>query len=303
MTPKGYSLADLQLFLRAADSGSFSTAARQLLITPAAASAAIKRLEAALQVRLFERSTRALRLTPEGEQFRDSCEQAFAALADGEARIAAGRGLSGDVHLAAPSDLARTVLSPWLDEFLRLHPAVRLVLHVSDGLHDLLRDKVDLALRYGALQDARLVARRLYQARQLVCAAPAYLAARGEPRTPQELARHNCLSFYSGGRQRTAWTFYEGKKAIAVPIRGDRCADDSALVRQWAVEGAGIVCKSALDLADDLRQGRLVALLAGYRCEAAPLNAVYLGSKYLPQRVRGLLDFLVGKFEAVAAGE
>ncbi|WP_035056232.1 LysR family transcriptional regulator [Andreprevotia chitinilytica] len=297
-----YSLTDLQLFLRAADTGNFSTAARQLQITPAAASAAIKRLEQALEARLFERSTRSLRLTAEGALFRDYCERALGILTDGEAQIRVGRaGLAGDIHLAAPSDLARSVLTPWLDEFLRLHPQVRVVLHVSDALHDLLRDTVDLALRYGELQDSRLVARRLCDSRQIACASPAYLQKHGTPLTPSDLEHHNCLSFYTGGRQNTAWTFYEGKKAIVVNVRGDRCADDSAIVRQWAIEGAGVVYKSSLDVAHDIEQQRLVPLLENYQGEAALLNVVYPGARYLPLRVRRLLDFLIGKFEVAAS--
>ncbi|KAF0814498.1 HTH-type transcriptional regulator DmlR [Andreprevotia sp. IGB-42] len=292
-----YTLNDLQLFIRAANSGNFSSAARQLQLTPAAASAAIKRLELALQVRLFERSTRSLRLTAAGALFRDHCERALAVLAEGEAQLQAGQQqLAGDIHLAAPSDLTRAVLSPWLDEFLALHPQLRVVLHVSDALHDLLRDTVDLALRYGDMQDTGLVARKLCGSRQIACAAPAYIARHGSPANPAELAGHNCLTFYTGGRPATAWTFSDGKKAITVPVSGNRCADDSALVRQWALEGAGIVYKSALDVAPDIAAGRLLALLPGYLGDAVSLFAVYPGAKHLPLRVRALLDFLIGRF-------
>lgn len=292
-----YTLADLHLFLRAADCSNLSAAARQLGMTPAAASATLKRLEQQLQVRLFERSTRSLRLTAEGAVFRDSCEKALGMLADGEALMHQGkRALAGDVHLAAPADLARAKLRPWLDEFQERHPAIRLVLHVSDSLHDLLRDTVDLALRYGEVQDQRLIARRLHDGRRIACAAPAYLERRGRPHSPQDLAGHNCLCFFISGRPDRLWTFERGEETVSVQVDGDRSCDDSSLARQWALEGRGIVCKARIDLEADLDAGRLVPLFDGWTGEASPLHAVYLGGKYMPLRVRALLDFLLARF-------
>lgn len=296
-----YHLADLQLFVRIAATGSFSAAARQLAQTPAAASAAIKRLEQALEVRLFERSTRSLRLTAEGRVFRAHCEQALAMLAEGEAQVRVEkRGLAGEIHLAAPSDLARTVLNPWLDEFLRAHPGVGLVLHVADAVHDLLRDTVDLALRYGVANDARLVARTLHTCPQMAVAAPSYLQGRSLPATPQALAEHNCLRFFVGGQPQGHWTFLDAQgQSVTVRVAGDRCTDDSALARQWALEGAGILYKAELDLAQDLAAQRLQRLLPDFCGEPVVLSAVYLDGRQLPLRVRRLLDFLSAKFAAL----
>ncbi len=296
-----YLLTDLHLFLRAADAGSLSAAARQLSMTPAAASASLKRLEQALEVRLFERSTRSLRLTPEGGVFREYCERALGVLADGEAQVRADRQApAGTVHLAVPSDFARGTLSVWLDDFVRMYPQIRLVLHVGDAVHDLLRDTVDLAVRYGDLHDSRLVARRLSNVEQLVCASPAYLAAQGEPMEPADLADHNCLTFFVGGKPKTLWTLFRDGKPVRVKVSGDRSADDSSLVHQWSVDGVGVICKSALDVTPDLQAGRLKALFPGYQGEVVPLNAVYLGGKYLPLRVRTLLDYLIARFEELA---
>lgn len=296
-----YLLTDLQLFLRAADAGSLSAAARQLSMTPAAASASLKRLERALEARLFERSTRSLRLTPEGSVFRDYCERALGVLADGEAQVRADRQApAGTVHLAVPSDFARGTLSVWLNEFVHLHPQMQLVLHVGDVVHDLLRDTVDLAVRYGDLHDSRMVARRLSNVEQIACASPTYLAERGAPEEPADLAHHNCLTFFVGGKLKTLWTFHRDGKAVRVKVSGDRSADDSSLVHQWSVEGAGVICKSALDVTPDLQAGRLKALFPHYQGEIVPLNVVYLGGKYLPLRVRTMLDYLIARFEQLA---
>ncbi len=294
-------ISDLRLFVRAAQAGSFSEAARQLHLTPGAASAVVKRLETWLGTRLFERSTRELRLTPEGEAFRASCERALAELAEGEAVVRArGGGLSGTVQLALPSDLARGLLNRWLAEFMRLHPRIHLVVRLSDGVHDLLRDAVDLALRYGSLPDSRLVARPLCETRRIVCASPDYLRRHGTPQRPQDLAAHNCLCYFVGGRLDKRWRFAGPAGPVELCVQGDRSSDDSALAKQWAIEGAGLICKSDLDLADELAGGRLVRVLADWPGERVPLHALRCGPAPAPQRVRVLLDFLVERFQAHA---
>jgi DNA-binding transcriptional LysR family regulator len=177
------------------------------------------------------------------------------------------------VRLAAPTDLARSVLGPWLDEFQALHPDIELALHLSDGVQDLVGDALDLALRYGHLPDSGLVARKLCETRRITCAAPAYLARRGTPRTPEDLAGHNCLTFRVGGRNDATWHFVAPDgRACKVRVRGDRRSDDSALVKLWAVEGRGIVNKSDIDLEDELAGGRLVRLLADHAGPRRPLE-------------------------------
>jgi len=147
-------VSDLQVLLHTASGGSLTAAARALGITPAAASATLKRLETQLGTRLFERSTRAMRLTPPGQILLEYAQRAFELLAEGESQLDAERGaLVGTVRVSAPSDLTRTALMPMFDEFLRLHPGVKLALNVGDRVLDVLRDEVDLAIRYGELSD------------------------------------------------------------------------------------------------------------------------------------------------------
>lgn len=295
--PGDLQLNQLQLFLRLADAGSLSAAARQLQLTPAAASASLKRLEAALRVRLVERSTRSLRLTAEGELLREHAQRSLGALDDALALLGAQRErLEGEIHLAAPSDLGRTVLGPMLDDFLARHPGLRLALHLSDAMHDLRRERVDVALRYGVLRDSGLVARHLHTTTRVPVAAPAYLAAHGTPAHPSELERHNCLVLNPGGRPALTWSFARG---VQVRVQGNRRADDGALVRQWALEGRGIALKARLDVREDLRAGRLVELLPGWAGESLPLQAILPDNRHVSLRVRRLVDELAARFAAI----
>lgn len=291
-------LIELELFVRAADSGSFSTAARALDLSPAAASAAIKRLEAELQVRLFVRSTRSLRLTPDGERFLQHCRVGLQALADGEQALRGeGSLLRGSLQLSIPSDLGRGLLLPWLDDFLAQHPALRLRVQVSDRLADVYREPVDLALRYGAPADSALVALPLLpQNRRVACAAPGYLARHGRPRHPRELRGHNCLRFMLGDEVHARWRFHGEGGDCDVVVDGDRISDDGDAVRRWAVAGRGIAYKSWLDVCGDVQAGRLEVLLREWRGELAPLSLLCADRRLLSSAVQALREFLVARF-------
>lgn len=295
--PNDLQLSQLQLFVRLADAGTLSAAARQLNLTPAAASAALKRLEAALKVRLVERSTRSMRLTPEGELLREHAERALGVLDDARSLLGAQRErLEGEVHLAAPSDLGRTVLSPLLDGFLVRHPGLSIALHVSDVRHDLLRERVDIAVRYGELRDSTLVARSLCTTLSTLVASPDYVARHGAPQHPDELAQHNCLTLHRSERPHLMWAFVRDGHEHTVRVQGNRRADDGALVREWAVQGLGIAQKARLDVLADLRAGRLVELMPQWQGQRYPLHAIVPTQRHLPLRVRRLLDELVLQF-------
>ncbi|MDM0012230.1 LysR substrate-binding domain-containing protein [Variovorax sp. J22P168] len=294
-------VADLRVLVHTARGGTLTAAAAALGITPAAASATLKRLEAQLGTRLFERSTRAMRLTPQGQTLLDYAVRAFDLLAEGESMVLADRGaLVGSVRLAAPSDLTRVALLPWLDEFLDRHPGLQLSLSVGDRPLDVTRDEVDVALRYGPLADSRLVARRLADSRPTLCAAPAYLQRHGAPATPHDLLQHNCLTFHQRGRRHRLWRFARLGHWTEVRVDGDRVADDASLAREWALAGRGITLKSALDLERDIAAGHLVRLLPEWETEPYPLHALLPSGRFVPARVRALVDFLALKFDAPA---
>ena len=267
-------LDDLQVFVRTAERGSLSAAARELEVSPAVASAALKRLEGALQARLFARSTRSLRLTAEGELFLGHARASLQSLEEGRQRLAGGRSeVAGTLQVSAPSDLGRNVLLPWFDAFQAQHPRLHLRLLISDRQADLYRQPVDVAIRLGLPPDSSLVALPLAaDNRRVLCGAPAYFARHGKPQRPEELARHNCLLYMLGGRVHERWSFSDGEREQVVEVGGDRVCDDADVVRRWAVAGRGLVYKSWLDVAADVRAGRLEVALPEYLGEAAPLN-------------------------------
>ena len=218
---------DLQLFVTTADLGNLSAAARRLDISPAVASAALKRLEQQLEARLFSRSTRSLRLTPEGELFLGHARLALQSLDDGRQQLAGSKvGISGPLQLSAPSDFGRNTLLLWLDEFQQAHPQVQLRLLLGDRVADLFREPVDIALRYGAPEDSSLVALPVAAAnRRVLCAAPQYLQRYGAPQTVDELSEHNCLLYMLGGRLHDRWRFSDG--AVAACSRRDGRQDNA----------------------------------------------------------------------------
>jgi DNA-binding transcriptional LysR family regulator len=291
-------LSDLHLFVRAAQASSLSEAARALDMTPAAASAAIKRLEAELGAPLFVRSTRHLRLSPEGELFLDDCRTGLDILEQARDRLAAGHEtVSGNVGLSLPSDLGRNVVLPWLHEFQARHPQIQLRLFVSDRVLDVMRFPIDLALRYGDPPDSSLVSLAVAPLNtRALCAAPSYLARHGTPLSPRELVRHNCLSFMLSDRSHDHWTFIRGSEIVEMDVRGGFQCDDGDTVRRLAVMGKGIVYKSYLDVAADLRSGALVQLCPDWQTEAAALNLICPGRRHLRPAMRLLHSFLVEQF-------
>ncbi|MCG4454487.1 MULTISPECIES: LysR family transcriptional regulator [unclassified Pseudomonas] len=294
---------DLQVFVRTAELGSLSAAARVLDISPAVASAALKRLEQHLQAHLLVRSTRSLRLTPEGEAFLVHARLALQSLDDGRQQLAGSKvGISGLLQLSAPSDFGRNILLPWLDEFQLAHPQLQLRLLLGDRVTDLFREPVDIALRYGAPEDSSLVALPVAAGnRRVLCAAPGYLARHGEPRSVEALAEHNCLLYMLGGRVHERWRFHTGKREQSLTVGGDRVSDDADVVRRWAVAGAGLVYKSWLDVAGDVQAGRLKVLLPGWQGEATPLNLICAHRAQLSKPVHLLREFVQVRCAALLA--
>ncbi|MCO3674937.1 LysR family transcriptional regulator [Pseudomonas aeruginosa] len=294
---------DLQVFVHTSDSGSLSAAARQLEISPAVASAALKRLESELEVRLFARSTRSLRLTPEGDAFLLHARASLRSLEEGRRLLQGGKDqIAGVLQLSAPSDFGRNLLLPWLDEFQARYPQLSLRLLLGDRVTDLYRQPVDVAIRYGAPADSSLVALPLApDNRRVLCAAPGYLAERGEPRQPDDLREHNCLLYQLGGRVHDRWAFQRGRRSLTLTVAGDRVCDDADVVRRWALAGKGLVYKSWLDVAEDVRAGRLRLLLPEWQGEATQMNLLCTHRAQLTRPVTLLRAFVRERCDALLA--
>lgn len=289
---------DLQVFVHTSDSGSLSAAARQLEISPAVASAALKRLESELEVRLFARSTRSLRLTPEGDAFLLHARASLRSLEEGRRLLQGGKDqIAGVLQLSAPSDFGRNLLLPWLDEFQARYPQLSLRLLLGDRVTDLYRQPVDVAIRYGAPADSGLVARPLLVLEHVLCAAPAYLGQHGQPLRPEALREHECIRFSLSGHA-DRWTFRKGRECIAVPIAGRYRVSSSLAVRDALLAGFGLSLIPRLYIQAELAEGRLVELLAGWKADETAIHAVY-PSRQLAGKTRVFLDFLT---ETMAQG-
>jgi DNA-binding transcriptional LysR family regulator len=285
---------DLSLFVRTSALGSFSNAAREVDLLPGQVAAAIKRLERELDIRLFARSTRSLRLTAEGEQYLPTAQAVLDVLKDGREKLhRESAELQGTLQVAAPSDLGRNVLLGWLTEFRRDNPALNLRLFLSDQVADLFRDPVDVALRYGMIEDANYIAMPLASwNRRVLVASPDYLARHGRPQTPEDLLRHACLLYTLGGRIYDKWRV--GARVLSVS--GSLFCDDADIARRWAVAGEGITYKSWLDVSQDVRAGRLEVLLPDYPSEPTPLNLVCPHRKQFSPAVQQLHSMLRNRF-------
>ncbi len=296
-------LGDIRLFVEAAQLGSLSAAGRKLGLTPAAASARLQKLEGGLKTRLFERTTRQLRLTDEGRLYLNCCRQALRALDDAEALLQAGRNaVRGKVRISATSDFGRNLLMQWLDAFNALYPDVSFALTLSDSLSNLVQEDIDLAIRFGVPQDSALAARPLAPNRRVLCASPAYLAKHGEPRDPHDLARFDCIVLGTASGPINEWRFTRGDEVqrYTVPLDTARETNDGAIAREWALRGYGIVVKSMWDVEADLRADSLRVLLPDWRYPDAPLHALYHRNRFMAPRVRVLLDFLATRFAQVS---
>ena len=289
-------LDDLTVFVRTADQGSLSAAARSLEISPALASAALKRLEGELGLRLFARTTRSLRLTDESERYLVHAREALRLLKEGHDTLMQAKEVpGGTLKIAMPSDLGRNILLYWLDKFQALYPGVHYQISVSDRQADMYRQPVDIAIRYGKQEDSSLIAMPIApDNRRVLVASPDYIRKHGRLASLDELQRHNCLCYALDEVIHNNWTFHPAgsKKPVTVAVRGNRCADDADLVRRWAVAGLGVAYKSRLDVSGDLRAGRLMVLMPDVAGEPTPLHMVCMHRSQVSATVLTLRDFL-----------
>lgn len=299
------SLQDLEIFVRTVDTGSLSATARTLDITPAAASAALKRLEHELGAELFVRSTRSLRLSPQGEMFLQQCKPALLALQQAKLTLSSGlRAIEGVLKLSMPSDLGRNVLLPLLEVFLQQYPNVHLRLQLSDRLANVYSEPVDAAIRYGTPPDSNLVALSLApHVRRVLCASPKYIKQRGAPQSPHELSDRDCLCFMFGDEVHDRWRFTRGNEPeLTVRVHATHVCNDGDVVRRWALSGRGIAYKAQLDVAEDLMAGRLRALCTDWQTESSPLYLVVPSRSQYSTLLRCLHDFLKQHFATNESG-
>ncbi|MCA9634693.1 MAG: LysR family transcriptional regulator [Myxococcales bacterium] len=281
-------------FVHAAEERSFRRAAERLGVTPAAISKAVLRLEERLGVRLLERTTRQVRLTDEGALYLARCREAMAQVEAGRDAIARAQGVPrGSLTVSLPFVLGRALVRQ-LPRFTALYPGVDVHLRLSDRRTRLVDERIDVAIRVGELQDSGLIARRIMDTRWVTVGAPAYLARRGAPQRPDELHAHACLSFRSPRGKTIPWTFVGPDGAAeTLAVAGPVDTDQGELLLEGALAGLGLAQVFDFMLADHLRQGRLLEVLAPFAAAGPAIHAVYLPSQRQNQKIRAFLDFLI----------
>jgi DNA-binding transcriptional LysR family regulator len=298
-------IEDIRLFLRVLDLGSISAAARTLDLSAAVASQRLKRLEEALGVRLLQRSTRQLKVTPEGaalaERGRPLIEDLEALTSD---LRQSAEDVSGTLRITMPTAFGRQYISPLMPEFLARHPRLRLSIDLSDAMLDLVAEGFDLGLRIGTLEDSSLIAKRLTDNRRVLCASPDYLERRGTPGTPADLEQHDCLLMVGAKGPRDRWTLVspDGSETT-VRVRGPFESNMGEVVRDAVLAGLGISLHSTWHVCDDLKAGRLKVVLPDYRIPDSGIYAVMPQRRLMLPRVRAFIDFIAAKFGDVPPWE
>ncbi|MEM7022017.1 MAG: LysR family transcriptional regulator [Pseudomonadota bacterium] len=292
------SVAAMQVFVRVVETGGLSAAGRALGLAPSSVSRRVGELEHALGVRLLQRTTRRLSLTEAGETYYERARDILRAVDEANLAVTAKRaGPSGVLRLTVPASIARQHIAPAVAAFQQQYSAVQIVMLVTDRVADVVGEGLDLALRVGQLEDSSLIARKVGQARRVVCASPAYLRSAGEPAHPADLTHHACVIFRTHPGV-NLWRFRRGDEHIEVRVTGTFFSDDGEALAAAACAGLGIVLIPEWLVGADLSSGRLVELLCDFAPEPATtaLHALYAPGPYVPPKVRAFVDFLAGRF-------
>lgn len=288
---------DMAAFVRAVERGGFSPAARELGLTPSAISKLVTRMENRLGVRLLNRSTRRLALTPEGEAFFHRAQRILADIEEAENEVARFRSRPrGRLRLNVGTAFGSHQLVPALPEFLARFPEIELELTMTDRLVDLMEEGADVGLRTGELADSSLVARKICDMERVICASPAYLERHGRPRKPEDLLGHNCLVI-AGSPQFQRWPFNVADGVREVAVSGNVSANNAETLVQLAEMGLGIIRLADVIVGQAIAAGRLRPVLADvHHVEPLPLHAVFPQGRHRSPRVAALVEFLLEKF-------
>ena len=294
-TFQGIQLGSIEVFLRAAETQSFSGAATALGLTAPAVSRSIARLEARLGVTLFARTTRQVALTDDGRMYFEQCRMALAQIADAESALSGHRvEAAGHLRISAPTTYAHHRLLPLLTKFRQRYPNVTVDVNVSNRNIDFVEDGYDLAIRLGTPADNRLVARKLEDATLGIFAAPAYLKARSTPRAIGDLKKHDLISFQNPNTGRAMpWLLRTGEAVEEYSVKGGMtCSDDVLGCVTLARSGGGLCQIYHFVAVEDVRRGDLVEVLKSLARASRPFSILYPQNRHLSAKVRALVEFL-----------
>lgn len=289
-------IEDLQVLLKVAELHSITAAANQLDISSSAASVALKRIEQQLGTQLFVRTTRKIRLSPEGERFLPLCQQAVDLLQQGVMRISEKQqDINGEVKMAMSSEMGRNLMRVLLNDIMNEHEDLSLRLQVSDSRVDFYRDGVDVALRAmtkSAVQELNMYGFKICNIPHFICASPTYIERHGEPTTPEELANHNALLYKLYELTHDGWDLFKEKEKFKVKVKSNRAVNDGDIVRRWCVDGVGVAKKSVIDIAEDLLAGRLQRIMPAYHIPLTEMWLVLPSRQLITPAIRHIRDEL-----------
>lgn len=294
--------ADLGFFSVLAASGSLSSAARELGLTPAAVSKRLTQMEQRAGVTLINRTTRRMLLTPEGEVYLEHARRILDQIDElSELLTSSRRTPKGLLRVNATLGFGRSHIGPAISRFLKSYPQVSVQLQLSVTPPPISDDSFDVCVRFGEPPDSRVVARRLAPNRRLLCASPTYLEQHGTPASPLDLARHNCIGIRQGDEAYGIWKLTNERganaKSEALRVSGNLTTNDGEIAVKWALDGHGILMRAEWDIKEYVADGRLVVVLPEYRTPGADIYAVYAQRHQLSTRVRAFVDFLSVELE------
>ena len=287
----GDRLQELTVFVRAAESGSFSRSARELRLSQPSVSRIVNDLETRLGVRLLLRTTRRVTLTDAGAVFLDRARQVLAELEDAEDAARGVDSLRGTIRLALPILYGTREIVPRLPEFLRRHPQLQVEMIFADERQNLVAEGADVAIRLGKLDDSVFGARKLAALERYVVASPRYLAGRKLPKTPADLAAEECI-FGPGPFGRDSWTFRRGGAVISVDVTGRIHTDSGPGVFASLMAGLGVATASTVMCAAEIEAGTLIRLLPDYTLDQVDVHAVFPGGPRPSNKIRAFVDYL-----------
>lgn len=290
---------ELETFVQIARSGSFSAAGRVLELSPSAISKLVARLEKRFGARLFNRTTHSIKLSEEGEALLQRASRVIEAMEDADRLVDQfSESPSGQLRVYGLPSFALSQLAPIIPEFLLLNPQIRLDLQLGTEKIDAIEGGVDIILRLGHTKDSTLISRKIADSGWVVCAAPSYLAYRGVPETPQDLAFHNCINF-SVRTHTIPWSFDNNSEAEGGRISGNVTSNQAPMLRELALRGIGVIRVADFVVADDIRAGALVQLLPKFtKVASEPIFALYQKQPTQSLRIRAFVDFLCAKFSS-----
>ncbi|UIN54797.1 LysR family transcriptional regulator [Pseudomonas kribbensis] len=282
----------MAIFVRVVERGSFSAVARELHTTQPTISKVLRALENQLGGKLIARSTRKLSLTDEGQRYYNECRNILAAVDAAEQRFQSGREtVAGPLRIGSSVSFGRLQIASRLADFLQRYPQVQVDLQLSDQNLDLVSEGLDVSLRIGDLNDSGMIARRIGTTHRLTVATPDYLRRQGHPQSPQDLAQHNCLQFNLLSTQ-NLWTYEKDGQHHDVRIQGNAQSNNSEAIREMVLGGLGISLSPVWLFSEDLKAGRVIALLQDYQTRSLPIHAVSPVNRRQSARVNAFVDFM-----------